>query len=60
LGEPIGHRPLLVLGILLILVGCQFISTGLIAEMITYGSQRKAEEDIVETVVANETESHNT
>ena len=54
-GEPIGHRPLLVLGILLILVGCQFISTGLIAEMITYGSQRKVEEDIVESIVDNET-----
>ena len=56
LGEPIGHRPLLVLGILLILVGCQFISTGLIAEMMTYGSQRKVQEDIVETIVAGETE----
>jgi glycosyltransferase involved in cell wall biosynthesis len=56
LGEPIGHRPLLVLGILLILVGCQFVSTGLIAEMITYGSQKKMQEDIVETIVADETE----
>jgi glycosyltransferase involved in cell wall biosynthesis len=54
-GEPIGHRPLLVLGILLILVGCQFVSTGLIAEMITYGSQRKVQEDIVETIIASET-----
>jgi len=55
-GEPIGHRPLLVLGILLILVGCQFVSTGLIAEMITYGSQKKVQEDIVETIVAGKIE----
>ena len=56
LGEPIGHRPLLFLGVLLILVGAQFFSTGLIAEMITYGSQRKAQEDIVETIIACKTE----
>lgn len=33
--------PLLIMGILLIIVGIQFISTGLIAELITYFSQRK-------------------
>jgi hypothetical protein len=37
-------------------VGCQFVSTGLIAEMITYGSQRKVKEDIVEAIVVDEKE----
>ena len=51
MGEKIGGRPLLILGVLLILVGIQFVSTGLIAEMIAYGSQRKVKEDIVETII---------
>lgn len=34
LGESIGHRPLLILGVLLIVVGVQTITTGLIAEMV--------------------------
>ena len=51
LGEKIGGRPLLILGVLLILVGIQFVSTGLIAEMMAYGSQRKVQDDIVETII---------
>lgn len=34
---PIGNRPLLMLGVLLMIVGLQFFSMGLLAEMITYG-----------------------
>ena len=34
-GQWIGHRPLLVLGILLMIIGVQFITTGLIGELIT-------------------------
>ncbi len=34
-GEAIGHRPLLVLGVLLVVVGLQFFSLGLISEMLT-------------------------
>jgi len=34
-GYKIGHRPLLALGILLLLVGVQFFATGLIAELLT-------------------------
>ena len=34
-GEPIGHRPLLTLGVLLVVVGMQFLSLGLISELIT-------------------------
>ncbi len=36
-----GHYPLLWLGILLIIVGIQFISLGLLAEMITYGFMQR-------------------
>lgn len=35
MGNPIGHRPLLTLGVLLMVLGVQFISTGLVGEMIT-------------------------
>ncbi|MCS6834970.1 MAG: hypothetical protein NZ750_03005, partial [Anaerolineae bacterium] len=34
LGNNIGDRPLLMLGILLLVLGVQFISTGLIADML--------------------------
>ncbi|MBD3310497.1 glycosyltransferase [Candidatus Woesearchaeota archaeon] len=39
-GEPIGGRPLLLLGVLLILMGTQLISMGLIGEMIANTYQR--------------------
>lgn len=35
-GHPIGHRPLLILGILLIVVGVQILATGLIAELVVH------------------------
>lgn len=35
LGEPIGTRPLLLLGVLLLLMGMQFTSMGLLGEMLT-------------------------
>ncbi len=35
MGNPVGNRPMLLLGILLMLLGIQLISTGLLAEMIT-------------------------
>jgi glycosyltransferase involved in cell wall biosynthesis len=41
-GNKIGERPLLILGVLLILVGMQFIATGLIGELII--SRRSTEE----------------
>jgi glycosyltransferase involved in cell wall biosynthesis len=34
MGQGIGHRPLLLLGVLLVLVGVQLVSTGLLGEMI--------------------------
>jgi len=33
-GEAIGHRPLLILGVLLVVVGLQLFSLGLLGEMI--------------------------
>ena len=44
LGQPIGDRPLTLLGILLFVVGVQFITSGLLAELVTrtyYESQGK-------------------
>lgn len=35
-GAAIGHRPLLSLGVLLMVLGVQFVSTGLIGEMLTH------------------------
>jgi glycosyltransferase involved in cell wall biosynthesis len=43
-GQPIGHRPLLLLGVLLIIVGIQLIGMGLLGEMLVssyHESQRK-------------------
>lgn len=44
-GEAIGRRPLLILGILLIIVGIQLFTTGLIAELIvsSFHEKRKSE-----------------
>lgn len=54
-GEPIGHRPLLLLGVLLAVVGVQLLSLGLISEMIASGRAdqpgARAEEEQVEEVV---------
>lgn len=43
-GEAIGHRPLLTLGVLLVVVGMQFLSLGLLSELITsHHEERLAE-----------------
>jgi glycosyltransferase involved in cell wall biosynthesis len=36
MGEPIGRRPLLILGVLCVVVGVQILATGLIAELIVH------------------------
>ena len=41
MGEPIGARPLLLLGVLLILVGAQSFSIGLLGEFMTFQYHRK-------------------
>ncbi len=44
LGQAIGGRPLLTLGVLLVVVGMQFFSLGLISEMITSHHEERAQE----------------
>ena len=44
LGHAIGNRPLLTLGVLLVVVGMQFFSLGLISEMITSHHEERAGE----------------
>jgi glycosyltransferase involved in cell wall biosynthesis len=41
-GHAIGGRPLLVLGVLLVIVGLQFVSIGLVGEMVTNLNEEKA------------------
>jgi glycosyltransferase involved in cell wall biosynthesis len=55
-GEAIGHRPLLTLGVLLMVVGIQLISLGLLSELVTSQheermSVRERSEETVEDVV---------
>ena len=53
-GEDIGHRPLLTLGIVLVIAGIQLITTGFIAELIMrtyYESQGKRAYNLKETFV---------
>jgi glycosyltransferase involved in cell wall biosynthesis len=42
-GEAIGHRPLLLLGVLLVVVGLQFFSLGLLSEMVTSQHEERAD-----------------
>jgi glycosyltransferase involved in cell wall biosynthesis len=44
LGHAIGQRPLLMLGVLLVVIGIQFFSLGLISEMITSHHEERAQE----------------
>jgi dolichol-phosphate mannosyltransferase len=43
-GEAIGHRPLLTLGVLLVVVGMQFFSLGLISELLTNQHEERRRE----------------
>jgi len=47
-GEMIGHRPLLTLGVLLILIGMQMVTTGFVAEMMNYSNRSHDLDDIVD------------
>jgi glycosyltransferase involved in cell wall biosynthesis len=52
LGHAIGQRPLLLLGVLLVVIGMQFLSLGLISEMITsHHEERARERDRAELLV---------
>jgi len=51
-GEAIGHRPLLTLGVLLVVVGIQLVSLGLLSELITsQHEERLTERERVEQIV---------
>ncbi|MHB0998967.1 MAG: glycosyltransferase family 2 protein [Armatimonadota bacterium] len=52
MGQPIGHRPLLNLGVLLMVLGVQFVSTGLLGEMLTH-SQKHDEESYISRRINN-------
>ena len=43
-GHAIGHRPLLTLGVLLVVVGMQFLSLGLLSELITSHHEERSQE----------------
>jgi glycosyltransferase involved in cell wall biosynthesis len=49
--RPIGDRPLLTLGVLLVLVGLQFFSTGLIAEMLRHLNYRSGDDYAIREVL---------
>ncbi len=44
LGEAIGHRPLLILGVLLVVVGIQLLSLGLLSELLTSHHEERSGE----------------
>lgn len=44
MGQTIGHRPLLTLGTLLIIIGAQFFSLGLLGEMVSYSVLSREDE----------------
>jgi glycosyltransferase involved in cell wall biosynthesis len=52
--RPIGNRPLLTLGMLLVLVGLQFFSTGLIAEMLRNLNYRPGDDYTIREVLDGE------
>jgi hypothetical protein len=51
--RPIGNRPLLTLGVLLVLVGLQFFSTGLIGEMLRNLNYRPGDEYAIREVLGH-------
>jgi glycosyltransferase involved in cell wall biosynthesis len=53
-GEGIGHRPLLTLGVLLMVVGIQFVSLGLLSELITSQHEERASERVRDDQVVDE------
>lgn len=50
-GQPIGSRPLLLLGTILIVVGIQFFTIGLLAELLNYDRQERQSQPPVRTTL---------
>ena len=53
-GHAIGSRPLLILGVLLVVVGIQLLSLGLLGEMITSLHEERADESTRAQAVVDE------
>jgi glycosyltransferase involved in cell wall biosynthesis len=51
IGEPIGQRPLLTLGTLLIIIGAQFFTLGLLAEMVSYSILSREDEYTIRKIL---------
>jgi glycosyltransferase involved in cell wall biosynthesis len=49
MGQPLNNRPMLLLGILLVIVGVQFFSVGLLGELMVHNSQDESEYTIKES-----------
>jgi dolichol-phosphate mannosyltransferase len=47
-GEAIGHRPLLTLGVLLVVVGVQLVSLGLVSELVASHHEERSGERAAE------------
>lgn len=50
-GETIGNRPLLILGVLLIIVGMQLVTTGLVAEMLNFNNRKRDNSEVAEEML---------
>jgi glycosyltransferase involved in cell wall biosynthesis len=55
--RPIGDRPLLTLGVLLLITGLQFFSTGLVGEMLRYSSYQPGDEYHIRRVLDHDQEA---
>jgi hypothetical protein len=51
---PIGTRPLLTLGVLMLITGLQFISTGLVGEMLRNQSFRPGDDYTIRQILDND------
>lgn len=49
---PIGNRPLLLFGALMVMVGIQLVSTGLLGELVTKGQQKEKPGYVIRSVLA--------
>jgi hypothetical protein len=50
-GQPLSNRPLLLFGVLLMVLGFQILTTGLLGEMITFKSFRRTDSYSVKELV---------
>ncbi|MEM8531562.1 MAG: glycosyltransferase family 2 protein [Chloroflexota bacterium] len=51
--RPIGDRPLLTLGVLLVISGLQFIFTGFIGEMVRHSNYRASDDYVIRRILGN-------